>query len=293
MKDFLRRHPLLQVLLTLICALATLGTGLASVGTWILLFTDLLSERVHEVQPACYQPEYEGRLVKMHVRELRGEGGPAQLKEYGLSYDNAVWVRSDMRPPHHMMKRGEDFHSIDGVREHIATAPRVISGVYELHFTPSQLEHVACSNPICIPPSQVTLPDSLSGRVKEVHDKYFVMQGNDNATVHLSFSYMPSPQQKNLHLFGRQRGNSIEVKSFIRGKEAFRNYEREYSFVLLSFWEHLLLALGFLMVSSGLAALAHFSGTLCSGRAVLIAAAVAIALQLVMAFIPPFFLPLP
>lgn len=293
MKDFLRRHALLQGLLTLVCVLAALGAGLATIGTWILLFNDVLSEQVHEVQPACHQPEYEGKLVKMHVHELRGEGGPAQLREYGLSYDNAVWVRSDMRPPHPMMKRRENFHSIGGVRDRIATAPRVISGVYELHFSPSQLEHVACGNPVCIPPSQVTLPESLAGKVKEIHDKHFVMRGNDNASVHLSFCYMPSPQKKNLHLFGRQRGNSIEVKSFIRGEEAFRNHERERSLVIMSFWEHLLLALGFLVVSSGFAALAHFFGTLCSGRAVLIAAAVAIALQLVLAFIPPFFLPLP
>ena len=292
MKDFLRRHPLLQGLLTLICALAALGTGFAGIGVGILLFNDVLSERVYEVQPTCHRPEYEGKLVKMHMRELRGEGGPAQLQEYGLSYENALWVRSDMRPPRPMMKQRVDFHSIGGIRERIATAPRLLSGAYELRFPPRRLEHVAHGNAICIPPSQVRLPASLADRVMEVGDKHFVMRGNDNATAHLSFSYMPSPQKKNLHLFGRQKGNIIEVKDIIRGEEAFRHLEREQSFVIISFREHLLLALEFLIVSSALTAMAYFLGTLCSSRAVFIAAAMAIVLQLVLAFIPPLFIQL-
>ena len=293
MKDFLRRHPLIRSLLTLVCLLTALGTGAASIGIWILFFNDILSERVHEVQPFCHQPEYEGKLVKIHVRELHSEGGPAKLSNYGLSCDNVLWVRSDMRPPRPMMKRREDFHCIGSVRECIAAAPKLLSGAYELHFSHNLMEHMDCGKPICIPPSQVTLPAALADRVAEIRDTHFVMRGNDNATVHLSFSYVPSPQRVNLQLLGRQRGNRIEVTEFIRGEDAFRHLEREHSFIIFSFREHLLLALVFLMISSSLAALVYYLNTLCSCRAVLFAAAVSILLQLVPAFITPPFLHLP
>lgn len=284
--SFLRRHPVLRTLLAIgTCATAIFSSIIAMIPLIIVIHA-VTSERVYEVSPEAVNPEMDGKMVRIHVSEIRAatvdEGGnPAVSPLFGLARHDALWVRADFRTP--MPDTGRiksDPYGIGSYREGITEAHPLYAGAYELqlkeHIMLGISEERGC---IDISPSGVNLPEELQARLIEVTDTHMVLKGKDYAPVHLHFSYQPSPLRSDLYMLGRQKGNCIEVQTLIRGLEEFEKHTREHPLN----GQDVAWALALLLFSSLAAAAAYFITRLSPRKSVCRAFLCAMLIQVILA----------
>ena len=284
--NLLRQHPALRVLLAIAAWATAVICSIASMILLVIVIHALSSERVYEVSPGAVNPEMDGKLVRIHVSEIRAatidEGGsPAVSPSFGLAEFNALWVRADFRDPKAATGSiNSDTYRIGPYREGISQAHPLYAGAYELQLPDHIMTGLSDERgDIAISPSSVRLPDDLKARVVEVTDTHLVMEGNDHAPVHLYFSYQPSPLRADLYMLGRQKGNCIEVQTLIRGQQEYEKHTREYPVV----GSDVRWALAFLLFSSCAAAAAYFFTRLCSRRSTGMAFVWAMLIQLCLA----------
>ena len=267
--NFLHQHPALRVLLAIGAWATAVFSSIAAMILLVIVIHALSSERVYEISPEAVNPEMDGKLVRIHVSEIRAatidEGGsPAVSPAFGLAEFNALWVRADFRDPKAATGRiKSDTYRIGPYREGISEAQPLYAGAYELRLPAHIMTGLSDERgDIAISPASVRLPDDLKARVVEVTDTHLVMKGNDHAPVHLYFSYQPSPLRTDLYMLGRQKGNCIEVQTLIRGQQEYEKHTREHPLDGSDArW-----ALAFLLFSSGAAAAAYFFTRLCTRR---------------------------
>lgn len=284
--NFLLQHPALRVLLAIAAWATAVFSSIASMILLVIVIHALSSERVYEVSPGAVNPGMDGKLVRIHVSEIRAatvdEGGsPAVSPSFGLAEFNALWVRADFRNPKAATGSiKSDTYRIGPYREGISEAHPLYAGAYELQLP----DHIMTGlseerGDIAISPASVRLPDDLKARVVEVTDTHLVMEGNDHTPVHLYFSYQPSPLRADLYMLGRQKGNCIEVQTLIRGQQEYEKHTREHPVV----GSDVRWALAFLIFSSCAAAAAYFFTRLCSMRSTGMAFIWAMLIQLCLA----------
>ncbi|MBR2313849.1 MAG: hypothetical protein IKA55_03230 [Akkermansia sp.] len=233
MKDFLHRHPVLCFLLTIASWLVAVPGVAASCFLLAQLLMTVCSERVYEINPAePVRTELDGKLVKLLADEVRSGSGPLELEAFGLRKENALLLSADYSDSE---RKSLFYLSIDG-----KVADRILVGNYELKLDSKQ-DSPLLDGVQAIPTSQVTLPPALQKRLKETTSDQFVLTGG----THLQLSYVPSPVRANEYLYGRLKGNSIHVQSYLRGQESFRNFTHEHALTIISLEE---LALGLLCV---------------------------------------------
>ena len=233
MKDLLQRHPVLCFLLTVASWLVAVPGVAASCFLLAQLLMTVCSERVYEINPAePVRTELDGKLVKLLADEVRSGSGPLELEAFGLRKENALLLSADYSDSE---RKSLFYLSIDG-----KVADRILVGNYELKLDSKQ-DSPLLDGVQAIPTSQVTLPPALQKRLKETTSDQFVLTGG----THLQLSYVPSPVRANEYLYGRLKGNSIHVQSYLRGQESFRNFTHEHALTIISLEE---LALGLLCV---------------------------------------------
>ena len=233
MKDFLQRHPVLCFLLTVASWLVAVPGVAASCFLLAQLLMTVCSERVYEINPAePVRTELDGKLVKLLADEVRSGSGPLELEAFGLRKENALLLSADYSDSE---RKSLFYLSIDG-----KVADRILVGNYELKLDSKQ-DSPLLDGVQAIPTSQVTLPPALQKRLKETTSDQFVLTGG----THLQLSYVPSPVRANEYLYGRLKGNSIHVQSYLREQESFRNFTHEHALTIISLEE---LALGLLCV---------------------------------------------
>lgn len=238
MRTFLLRHPLLRFLMTVASWLVAVPCVAATCFLLAQILMTVCSERVYEINPAePVRTELNGKLVKILADEVRSGSGPLELEAFGLRKENVLRLSADYSDSD---RKSLFYLSIDGVPEFDKVADRILAGNYELKLDSKQ-DSPLLDGVQAIPTSQVTLPPALQKRLKETTSHQFVLTGD----THLQLSYVPSPVRANEYLYGRLKGNSIHVKSFLRGRESFRNFTHEKSLTIISLEE---LALGLLCV---------------------------------------------
>lgn len=238
MRTFLLRHPLLRFLMTVASWLVAVPCVAATCFLLAQILMTVCSERVYEINPAePVRTELDGKLVKLLADEVRSGSGPLELEVFGLRKENALLLRSDYSDSD---RKSLFYLSIDGVPEIDKVADRILVGNYELKLDSKQ-DSPLLDGVQAIPTSQVTLPPALQKRLKEKTSDQFVLTGG----THLQLSYVPSPVRANEYLYGRLKGNSIHVQSYLRGQESFRNFTHEHALTIISLEE---LALGLLCV---------------------------------------------
>lgn len=238
MKDFLPRHPVLCFLLTVASWLVAVPGVAASCFLLALLLMTVCSERVYEINPAePVRTELDGKLVKLLADEVRSGSGPLELEAFGLRKENALLLRSAYSDSD---RKSLFYLSIDGVPEFDKVADRILVGNYELELDSKQ-DSPLLDGVQAISTSQVTLPPALQKRLKETTSHQFVLTDG----THLQLSYIPSPVRANEYLYGRLKGNSIHVQSYLRGQESFRNFTHQHALTIISTEE---LTLGLLCV---------------------------------------------
>lgn len=284
--SFLRRHPVLRTLLAIGSWATAVFGSLIAVLLLVVVIHELTSERVYEVFSEAVNPEMEGKLVRIHVSEIRAatidEGGsPACNPAFQLAVFDALWVKADIRPPKPATGSIKiDTYRIGSYREHITEAHPLYGGAYELRLPESIMAGISEeAGTVTIPPTRVQLPGDLQARLKEITETHMVMEGNDHAPVHLHFSYQPSPLRKDLYMMGRQKGNCIEVQTLIRGQKAYEQQTREHALVSGDVaW-----ALGLLLFSSLAATVAYFITRLCPVKSLGLPFLCALFIQVVLA----------
>lgn len=238
MKDFLPRHPVLCFLLTVASWLVAVPGVAASCFLLAQLLMTVCSERVYEINPEDpVRTELDGKLVKLLADEVRSGSGPLELEAFGLRKENALLLRSAYSDSD---RKSLFYLSIDGVPEFDKVADRILVGNYELELDSKQ-DSPLLDGVQAIPTSQVTLPPALQKRLKETTSHQFVLTDG----THLQLSYIPSPVRANEYLYGRLKGNSIHVQSYLRGQESFRNFTHQHALTIISTEE---LTLGLLCV---------------------------------------------
>ena len=238
MRTFLLRHPLLRFLMTVASWLVAVPCVAATCFLLAQILMTVCSERVYEINPAePVRTELDGKLVKLLADEVRSGSGPLELEAFGLRKENALLLRADYSDSE---RKSLFYLSIDGVPEFDKVADRILVGNYELKLDSKQ-DSPLLDGVQAIPTSQVTLPPALQKRLKETTSDQFVLTGG----THLQLSYVPSPVRANEYLYGRLKGNSIHVQSYLRGQESFRNFTHEHALTIISLEE---LALGLLCV---------------------------------------------
>lgn len=239
MRDFLLRHPVLRFLLAGSCWLVAVPGIAASCFLVAQLILTVCSERVYEIDPAeAVRTELDGKLVKMLADEVRSGSGALELEAFGLRKENVLRLRSDYS---NSDRKAHFYLSIDGVPEFDEVADCILVGNYELKLD-SKYDSPLLDGEQDIPTSKVTLPPALQKRLKETGSHHFVLTDN----THLKLFYVPSPVRANEYLYGRLKGNTIHVQSFLRGQESFRNFTHEHALTIISTEELALLLLGIL-----------------------------------------------
>ena len=214
----LKNHPMIRTLLAVLSACAAGVLSLIGGVMMAVLLSWCASERVYEVNTTHFTPSLDGRLVKLHVTELRVEGDGAREPVFGIYRPDALLIESVCYSPL-------------SVNDGSYLAPRILSGVRELKFNDSKYILSSLGSEI-IDPSTATLPEELKPLVEEITPRHIVLRAGkiDDDTEILSdlyFSYIPAGQKVDMYVTGRLLGNVVYVDKRLP-EEDFVDYTRNH-----------------------------------------------------------------